>query len=319
MDSFENKTVCILSDSNSAHGVYFDFIRAYAIRTHKNFRLRNLGISGCRADSVIPTLEENFEDFSPDAAIVMFGSNDMGIWLYDCRKKADGEILSKRAARLGRYRDSLAEIARWLKNRGIVPIFASPICANSDIEERADIVTVADNKEKEDYIDDNFYKKATFRNINEGLKDYADCARETAKQFGTDFIDAYSKTMARVSSDCFSPDGMHYNDKGNGILADIFCEYFFGEKASGETPDLRVKTFGDEERAERVYYFLKYIIMGSGTKANADELAAKLKERIAKFGYVDGITPNRAETFYKWIKDPENLRKDLMKKFYELV
>ena len=80
-------------------------------------------------------------------------------------RKVDEELLKKREIRTEKYLSSIREIALKIKRKGITPIFVTLVPVNERLDETQKIKTVADNKEKEDYIGPEFYTKKTFKNI----------------------------------------------------------------------------------------------------------------------------------------------------------
>ncbi|MBQ6922057.1 MAG: SGNH/GDSL hydrolase family protein, partial [Clostridia bacterium] len=213
------------------------------------------------------------------------------------------EILSERKRRIQNYCNALESLIVYLRDKDIVPILMTPLCYNEDMVERQDVKTERDNKEK-CAIKNTLFTKASFKNINIGQKIICEKGKSIADKYRVQVWDAYSFTKEKVDGSCFYDDGVHYNEKGHRIIAELIYEKMFGEPLRDYTIEKRVKDISNVEADERAYYFVKYnlIFFAYGTKQGKD-LADALNGFIKEKGYVEGLTKERAEGFFRFAQD----------------
>ena len=229
---FIGKTLCFIGDSILQHGHYIYNLRAYFQGKKEKCFVYNRGVGGNRAVMAKYILDDEFSQLNPDYAVVCFGVNDLGIWLYDSFKPITQELLQKRKARDDEYIGAFEQLIDELTARGIKPIIMSPYAVNEFLVETEEIETVNDNKEKEDEIKPSFYKRKTFQNINDGLRGYAQRLETLCKQKGVEFWDIFALTYEKMPNypEMFGKDGIHYTkDKGHeeiakSILQCLGCE-----------------------------------------------------------------------------------------------
>lgn len=309
--NLSGKSVAFIGDSIIAAGGFINLLREYFLNKGIRIALFNKGVAGNRVDMVKTLISEEFCFYKPDYAAIMFGGNDLGIWLYDGNKPVTEQLLEKRKERVFNYKRGLTETIERLLSFGITPIVTSPLCYNSDIEEKEDVYTIADNSEKEDYIGDNFYTKKTFCNINEGFKVLAQEAKTVALKFGTIYWDLLDDTLKEGAPEMFYEDGMHYNIKGHELLAKIILKNLTGERFIFTEPRESIKKIAEEEQRERAYFFVKYNRMSAYKSILCgDKLVSAVNEVIKNEGYTEGLTETRAKGFLEYAEDPvENGKK----------
>ena len=224
---FKDKRICFLGDSITQHGYYIANMRWFIHHQKEKCILFNRGIGGNRADMAEHLLEKEVFLLNPDFCFVSFGVNDLGIWLYDCFKQETKTLLEEREQRNKKYFDGIRTIVRQCKARDIYPVVMTPFPVNELLEEKPDIPTLADNKEKSELIGPWFYKQRTFQSINLALKTYGEKLCEIATEEGCLFLDLYTPLteIMRKERDIFAADGIHYTPKGHTFIAKIILAY----------------------------------------------------------------------------------------------
>ena len=145
--------------------------------------------------------------------------------------------------------------------QGIKVILSSPFAVDEYLTEREDVETIADNKEKEDYIGPSFYKRATFRNINVALKNYGKQVKALAERKGLLFVDTFeaSYKIMQENRDMFLADGVHYVDKGQAFNAKCILEFLGFENVSLDVEkDAQNDLIFEKEQEERFIQFYPY-------------------------------------------------------------
>ena len=172
-------------------------------------------------------LEDDILPLKPDCCFIHFGVNDMGIWLYDGEVEETREVLLEREERDALYFEGMKRTVERLKEKGIQPILCSPIAVNEYLIEKENIETVADNKEKGELIEEGFYKRKTFQNINFKLAQYSKKLKEYAEKERVFFFDLYAKTYSKMQTieGMFGKDGIHLTSIGQEELAKSILEY----------------------------------------------------------------------------------------------
>ena len=225
--SFIEKKIAFLGDSITQGGTFINYMRYYFLNAGERVYLFNRGNAGCRAEMALQMLEDEILSSPFDIVFIQYGINDMGIWLYDSNKKVDEELLKKREIRTEKYLSSIRDIALKIKRKGITPIFVTLVPVNERLDETQKIKTVADNKEKEDYIGPEFYTKKTFKNINEGCKYYSKKLVELAKELEIEVVDMFNPFYSKMleNDGLFRVDGIHPTENGHLIMAKAFLAF----------------------------------------------------------------------------------------------
>lgn len=268
---FRNKKVAFVGASNISHGIFLNYLRSSLLG--EDIRLFNCGISGNRADMLPSVIEKELFLYEPDFCIITFGVNDMGIWLYDGEKEENEALLRERNIRLDAYKKGLSESVEKLKLCGVVPIVASPFCVCREIEERKDVATVKDNKEKAALITSAFYTRKTFGRLNRGLATFAGVAKSIARDAEIEFLDLFGETYKRTQRRDFENDGIHFNEIGYKVVADVFYEYLTGERRpQREVTDKILKLAETEQKERSVYFFLYNYLYGKSDVLSQSEI-----------------------------------------------
>lgn len=282
---FIGKTVVFIGDSITQHGHYIYNLRAYFQGKKEKCFVYNRGVAGNRAIMAQYILDDEVYPLQPDYAVICFGINDLGIWLYDSLKPITDDRLAKRKARDDEYIQAHEILIDELTAKGIQPIIMSPYAVDSFIIEREDIETVADNNEKEDELTPSFYKRKTFENINEAFQGYSARLQTLCAKKGVEFWDMFSKTHAKMLTEkgMFSADGIHYTQKGHEIIAKILLQFL-----GCESPDGFIKTAENDKifELEQFERSIGYIarstpmngLFGEHTEADIVAYAEKIKD-----------------------------------------
>ena len=251
---FIGKTIAFIGDSITQHGHYIYHLRAYFQGKKEKCFVYNRGVGGNRAIMAQYILDDEICSLTPDYAVICFGVNDLGIWLYDSLKPITQEVLKKRKARDDEYIKAYEILIDELTAKGIKPIVASPYAVDNFIVENEEIETVADNNEKEDEIKPSFYKRKTFQNINEALKGYSNRLQALCVQKGVEFWDFFLETYKQMQTDrgLYSKDGIHFSqDKGHSVLAQTVLKFLGCEIPGGFTKTAENDKIFEMEQFER--------------------------------------------------------------------
>ena len=303
--SFENKSIFFFGDSNTNVGTYISYLREYFLDKKAKVHFFNNGIGGARIDMLPNIIEEELDYFKPDYAVLSYGVNDLGIWFYGKDRVLDDEDKLEIERRVNAYKENLEYCIKYLKDRKIIPIVFSPFCVDENITERESIATVDDNKEKAQLIDDDFYKRQSFININLGIKRLSKIAEEVAKKENVLYLDMFAKTHAMVDTECFFADGIHYTDKGHGVIAKIVLDFMgYDNNIEFNSLSSEINNLDSLEQDMRAYYFIKYNLLNEKEKkVPLNVLIEQLKEFKEKKGYCEGLNPAREEGFYRIVEN----------------
>lgn len=316
---FINKTLCFVGDSIMQHGHYtYNLRSAFQGKAEKCF-VFNRGVGGNRAIMAQYLLEDEVFWLNPDYAVICFGANDMGIWLYDSFVPETEELLSKRKVRDDEYILAHEILIDKFNERGIKTIIMSPYAVNSFIKESDAIYTEPDNDEKEDIIKPSFYKRKTFENINKGFMGYSKRLKELCERKGAIFWDMFGKTYEKmlVEDGLFFDDGIHYSAKGHEIIAKIILEFL-----GCEIPNEFIRTKENDEifELEQLERSTGYLIrctplnphFGIKTEQEKVEHITKVLNGNYAWGKLS------AENYFKYYHELPELKRKLQKLVTEL-
>ena len=226
---FINKRICFLGASNLSNGLYVYNLRSYLHDQEERFTVYNRGTGGNRMDMAFDILQEEIIDLKPDYCIFSYGVNDMGIWLYDSFREVDSQTLKERQIRDDNFYNGAKHIVKTCKENGIIPIPMSVNPVDQMLEEKPDIPTLGDNKEKAQLLGPWFYKRKTFRAINEKVEVYNAFLKQLAQDEGVPYFETYSKIfdlMINQTEGIYASDGIHITEKGNCYVAKAILENF---------------------------------------------------------------------------------------------
>ena len=128
-DTDQWRKIVVLGDSITQNGRFVQLLQIHCSCRYPSRKIEvfNEGYSGGGAPHGFNRMERDVFSHQPDAVIIAFGINDVGISLYDDSKPTD-EVLARRAENIARYREYMGKIRDALTSRGILPIFLTP-CA----------------------------------------------------------------------------------------------------------------------------------------------------------------------------------------------
>lgn len=226
-EKFKDKIIACVGASNTHEGEYVYAMRSYIkTQTDKCYFLTR-GIAGNRASLAKFMIDEDVIKDKPDYAIFTFGTNDVGVWLYDADKEENAELTLQRNERIEEHKNCINEMFTRCLDNGITPIYCTVPPVNERIDENAEIKTVGDNKEKSELVKNTFYQRESFRRVNNGLKNIAKVMQKYCLDNGFDFIDLitpFHKEML-VKNGLYQEDGIHLTQKGHDITARVLLEF----------------------------------------------------------------------------------------------
>ena len=307
----DNKKICFLGASIIQNGEFIAYLRSYFFqKKDKGFPyFFNRGLGGNRASMVHALFADEIVSLKPDYCFILFGLNDMGIWLYDSKEEETSKLLMEREERDELFYAGIFETVEALKKQGIIPILISTLAVNERLVEREDIETVADNKEKGQLIGDGFYKRTTFENINRKLRVYSERLKKYSKEANFDFIDGcnYFYALLDDAEKLFREDGIHLTKYGQETIAKMILEYL-DCKNIPERFEISeyAKILFDIEKIEREIQYVKWAVFHPDLGYNMAEIeqnakakllhsgtSAKIKQSIQSYfqynGKVDGL------------------------------
>jgi len=182
--------------------------------------------------------------------------------------------------------------------------------------EKDGIISVIDNAEKEDVLDDGFYKKETFFRINGGLKDFRDGVESIAKELDVEFWDLFTDMLSCVDHSCYNDDGIHFNEKGHFFIAKHILWHMCGEDLEKIDVSSEIDDIFRMEFDARAYYFVKYneMYFDLGEKIVYDDsLIDLVKQKNEKVG-----EDARRNGYLRFVSDVENNKKRLIQAICEL-
>ena len=227
-ECFKGKTIAVIGDSITESGKQFYYLRSYFQNSKDKCFLYNRGTCGNRAVMFPYLFDTEIKELCADYVVISYGVNDLGAWLYDNLKPVTEQLLEKRKVRDDEYFLSYRKSIEKVKEYGAIPIVASPFAVNELLLEKECIDTVADNDEKEDNLKPSFYTRATFRNLNNALRGYAENLKALAQETGAEYLPMFEKTYPEMlkQQNMFSEDGVHYSAKvGLKVVAKIILEF----------------------------------------------------------------------------------------------
>ena len=225
---FIGKTFVVLGDSITEHGHYIKYLRAYFHEKKEKCYFFNRGTGGNRAVMAPYLLDPEIKELKPDYIGISFGANDIGCWLYDSRKVVTPALIAERKKRDYEFFEGYKSTIRAIKEKGIVPVVFSPFAMDELLFEKEDIETIADNDEKAQNMDADFYTRKTYRNLNNALKIYAERLKEIAIEEDALYLPMFERTYQNMlcTRGLFRDDGLHYSfGDGHKSIAKIILEY----------------------------------------------------------------------------------------------
>jgi lysophospholipase L1-like esterase len=178
----------------------------------KDVKVINAGIGGHTTANGKSRFEKDVLANQPDVVVIMFGINDAAVDVWK-EPAATGPRVP-----LADYRQNLTTMVQTLKAKGarVVLMTSNPIYWSETTWPR--------------------YAKPPYRpddvdGFNVVLRDYVQAVREIAKAEGVGLVDVFAALTANAAKPGHKPgaltlDGMHPNDEGQRIIADLLIEHF---------------------------------------------------------------------------------------------
>ncbi len=302
---FIDKKICFLGASNLSNGLYVYNLRSYMHDKENRCYVFNRGTGGNRMDMAFDVIQEDIIDLKPDYCIFSYGVNDMAIWLYDSFREIDDETLKARKIRDDNFYNGARYIVKKCKENGIIPIPMSINPVDQMLEEKPDIPTLGDNKEKAQLLGPWFYKRKTFKNINDKLEIYNAFLKKLAEDEGVPYFETYSKIyqhMINCTEGIYASDGIHITEKGNKLVAKAILENFGYENVPAEfDKDEQNDEIKKVETKERSARFLRNNmfnkVFGDFSDEDIRNEAQKILDDVAQPDWLKEHARNYLENF----------------------
>jgi lysophospholipase L1-like esterase len=170
-------------------------------------RVVNAGVPGNTTEQALARLEKDVLARKPNLVLVQFGINDSAVQV-NADPPAKGSTVP-----LAKYKDNLREIVRAVRRDGGRVILMTPNSMRWTPKFLA-------------FYGKPPYKPDDVQGFNVVLKDYAEAVRQLAREEKVPLVDAYAAFEAHgkeevQSVDELLTDGMHPNDKGHRLVADL--------------------------------------------------------------------------------------------------
>jgi lysophospholipase L1-like esterase len=191
----------------------------------RNVRVINAGVSGNTTEMARNRFEADVLSHQPKIVIIQFGINDA---MVDVWKKPPA---TEPRVSLEHYESNLRHFVQTLKSRNVhvVVMTPNPLCWTPKLKE--------------------MYGRAPYDpdkpdGLNGLLTRYCEAARHVALQEGAKLIDVQTAFMDQaqkqgVNVDAFLLDGMHPNDKGHRIVADLLSEHILALSKNANLPIIK--------------------------------------------------------------------------------
>ena len=314
---FENKKICLVGASIVYHGHFVYDMRSFIHKNEKKCVIYNRGIGGNRSIMAQYLLEDDVFSMKPDYAVFCYGANDIGMWLYDANKKETPDLLEKRALRKKAFFDGVKKNVELCLNNGVIPVLQSSWAMNELLEERTDIQTLGDNKEKEDYMGPSFYTRATFQKLNKTLAEWSQELKEFAENEHILFFDAFEETrkLMLTVDGLYNADGVHYSKKGHSYLARMMLRFLGYETDSVEFERCQENDeLAAVEDAERKVAFFRWGMFNPYvSSATEEEKIAEIK-RISEDEMAEEWLVDFAKNYFIHRENVSKLREEIIQR-----
>lgn len=202
---FVKRRIVAFGDSTTAKRGPLKIYAALINQTLTNATVINAGIGGHNTDHARARFEKDVLAKTPDTVIIQFGINDAAV---DVWKKP---VATQPRVSIQRYEENLRHFVQTLKQRGtkIVLMTPNPIRWTPKLKARYGQAPYLGNDP------DGF---------NVLLRDYATVMRKLAMNEEVSLVDVYATFQQSADIDGLLLDGMHPNDRGHRIVADLLLK-----------------------------------------------------------------------------------------------
>lgn len=184
------KIVCLGDSLTYGFGIRRSKIWTKIAQDKLKIEIINEGISGDTSSGMLSRFQKAVYEKSPEAVLIMGGVNDLIV-----------------GADLGIVKSNIMAMAHQSIARYIDPIIGIP--TKIDLEN----------------VRQDWAKFFDFNKVVEELEKYHQWIIEFCKTFNIKYIDFYTE-FEKIAGDSVKElyvDGLHFNEKGNEIMAEVFC------------------------------------------------------------------------------------------------
>lgn len=184
------KIVCLGDSLTYGFGIRRSKIWTKIAQDKLKIEIINEGISGDTSSGMLSRFQKAVYEKSPEAVLIMGGVNDLIV-----------------GADLGIVKSNIMAMAHQSIARYIDPIIGIP--TKIDLEN----------------VRQDWAKFSDFNKVVEELDKYHQWIIEFCKTFNIKYIDFYTE-FEKIAGDSVKElyvDGLHFNEKGNEIMAEVFC------------------------------------------------------------------------------------------------
>ncbi|MFA6568434.1 MAG: GDSL-type esterase/lipase family protein [Victivallales bacterium] len=210
----KSKTIVVFGDSTTATRgkleIYANLLARELPAKGIPVEIINAGIGGNNTQMAAARFEKDVLEKNPDMVVIQFGINDSAIDVWKNPPETEPRV-SK-----GKYMQNLEKIIETLKSRkcGVILMTPNQLCWTQKLKETY-------GKPPYDANDPDGF--------NITLREYAQAVRQLAEKHKLPLVDIYTAYSAygKVENQSINDlllDGMHPNDKGQRLVADLLIE-----------------------------------------------------------------------------------------------
>ena len=282
---FKDKdVVCFLGDSITASGLWMAEVYQFLKKEHK-IKCYNCGVSGSSAEKAVGYLYSECLIHSPNYVVLMFGMNDLGLFLYTKDKVESEELKKQREEWFSIHKQKYEEIIKSCKDFGAEVIVCLPTPYDEITEGAGD--------------------KASYQ---QALDRAASFQLEMAQKYNCKVVN-FKDTMLNMlgKKTIIKEDRIHPSDYGHHVMAQIFLKEIGRIKECDfDTPfefeEWNFKRYNSEQKNNKLNY-VELCDMYSEVYVNnksIDEIKELIKQKLAKYEDVSGYIP---QAYIEYIKD----------------
>lgn len=222
-------TLVAFGDSTTAPrgslAVYATHLQEQLVARDRPLNVINAGVGGNTTAMARTRFEKEVLARQPDLVVIQFGINDAAV---DVWKKPPA---TAPRVPLAAFENNLREFCTTLKGRGahVVLMTPNPLRWTPKLKE--------------------LYGQPPYRvdeadGFNVLLRDYAGVVRKLAREESVELVDVFEAFMAKPSPDELLLDGMHPNERGQALVAELLVERLTGDGRLARKPFSRWQASG---------------------------------------------------------------------------
>lgn len=185
------KIVCLGDSLTYGYGVRRSKVWTKLVEDKLKNEIINEGINGDTSSGMLSRFYNSVYMQRPDLVHIMGGVNDLIV-----------------GADIGVVKSNIMSMVHQAAAKFIKPIIGIP--------PKIDVESV-----RQDWLEFSDFKRVLIE-----LENYHDWLIEFCKTFNVEYIDYYTELDKLKGSENVYIDGLHLNDRGNEIMAEIFCQCF---------------------------------------------------------------------------------------------